>query len=91
MKSDLAVFTGSPDAMARWQALPETKRRQRQAQGVAGWTKWASDNAAAIVEMGGRSVAPSWYPLRESPTFATTSPRSPSCGRNLRRLPRRCF
>jgi hypothetical protein len=39
--------------MARWDALAESERQQRQAQGVAAWKKWASDNAAAIVELGG--------------------------------------
>jgi hypothetical protein len=39
--------------MARWEALSENERQRRQAQGVAAWKKWASDNAAAIVEMGG--------------------------------------
>jgi len=53
MKRYLAVYTGTPGAMARWEALSESERQQRQAQGVAAWKKWADDNAAAIVEMGG--------------------------------------
>jgi hypothetical protein len=53
MKRYLAVFTGSPDAMSRWEKLPEAERQQRQEQGVAAWKKWASDHAADIVEMGG--------------------------------------
>lgn len=53
MKGFLAVFTGSPAAMARWDTLPESERQHRQAQGVAAWKKWASDNEANIVEMGG--------------------------------------
>lgn len=53
MKRYLAVFTGSPAAMASWEALPESERQQRQAKGVAAWKKWASENAASIVEMGG--------------------------------------
>ena len=53
MKRYLAVFTGTPRAMARWEALTESERQRRQAQGVAAWKKWASDNVAAIVEMGG--------------------------------------
>lgn len=53
MKRYLAVFTGSPSAMARWETIPEPERQQKQAQGVAAWKKWATDNAAAIVEMGG--------------------------------------
>lgn len=53
MKRYLAVFTGSPTAMARWETIPEPDRQQKQAQGIAAWKKWATDNAAAIVEMGG--------------------------------------
>jgi hypothetical protein len=53
MKSYLAVFTGSPTAMARWETIPEGERKRRQAEGVAAWKKWAAENAASIVEMGG--------------------------------------
>jgi hypothetical protein len=53
MKRYLAMFTGTPDAMARWQALPDSERQQRQARGIAGWKQWADDNAGSIVEMGG--------------------------------------
>jgi hypothetical protein len=53
MKRYLAVFTGSPNAMAAWEALPETQRQQRQAEGIAAWKKWAADNGASMVEMGG--------------------------------------
>ena len=53
MKRYLAVFTESPSAMARWEALAEPERQRKQAEGVAAWTKWATENAAAIVEMGG--------------------------------------
>jgi hypothetical protein len=53
MKRYLAVFTGSPSAMSRWDTLSEDERRQRSARGIAAWKKWASDNAASIVEMGG--------------------------------------
>lgn len=53
MKRYLAVFTGTPSAMARWEVLTEGERQQMQAQGVAAWKKWVSDNAASIIEMGG--------------------------------------
>ena len=53
MKRYLAVFTGSPAAMAQWETLPEQERRKREGEGIAGWKKWAADNAASIVEMGG--------------------------------------
>jgi hypothetical protein len=53
MKKYLAVFTGSSAATAAWAALSEDERQQRHADGVAAWGKWASDNAASIVDMGG--------------------------------------
>jgi hypothetical protein len=53
MKTYLAVFTGSPAAMARWETLPEAERKKRETQGISAWKKWVADNAVAIVEMGG--------------------------------------
>jgi hypothetical protein len=53
MKRFLAVFTGSPSAMAQWETLPESERQKRQSAGILAWKKWATDNAGAIVEMGG--------------------------------------
>ena len=53
MKHYLAVFTGSPDSMAKWQALSEAERNERMKKGGAAWTAWAEKNAAAIVELGG--------------------------------------
>ena len=53
MKRFLAVFTGTPTAMARWNTLTEKERQQKEAEGIVAWKKWAVDNAAAIVEMGG--------------------------------------
>ena len=53
MKTFLAVYTGSADAKASWDALPESERTVRQALGIAAWQDWAQQNAAAIVEAGG--------------------------------------
>jgi hypothetical protein len=53
MKTYLAVFTGSPQAMSRWETLSESERQQKTGQGVAAWKKWVSDNSGAIAEMGG--------------------------------------
>ena len=53
MKRFLAVFTGSPVALSRWDTLSEAERSERQARGVTAWKKWAEDNQQAIVEMGG--------------------------------------
>jgi hypothetical protein len=53
MKRFLAVFTGSPTAMASWDALPESERQKLQVTGIAAWKKWATDNGASILETGG--------------------------------------
>jgi hypothetical protein len=53
MKRFLAVYTGSPTAMSRWETMTETQRKERQAAGVAAWKQWAEANKVAIVEMGG--------------------------------------
>ena len=53
MKRYLAVFTGSPSAMVQWETIPEPERQKRQSEGVTAWKKWATENAASILEMGG--------------------------------------
>lgn len=52
MKNFLAVFTGSAEAMARWDALPESERQARQAAGFNAWGEWMGKNHASIVEGG---------------------------------------
>jgi hypothetical protein len=52
MKKYMAVFTGSPDAMAGWQALDATERQRREAEGMQAWKRWVEDNAQAIVDNG---------------------------------------
>ena len=53
MKHYLAVFTTSPATMDAWSALPEAERKQREAEGVAAWKRWAAEHAASIVDLGG--------------------------------------
>lgn len=53
MKRYLAVYTGTPDALARWNQLPPAERQAREAEGIAAWKKWTVDNAGAIVDAGG--------------------------------------
>jgi hypothetical protein len=52
MKKYMAVFTGSPDAMAGWQALDATERQRREAEGMQAWKRWVESNAQAIVDNG---------------------------------------
>lgn len=53
MKRFLAMFTGSPAALAAWETLPESERQDRQSRGMVAWKDWAIENAGSIVEMGG--------------------------------------
>lgn len=52
MKKFMAVFTGSPDAMAGWQALDAAERQRREAAGMEAWKRWVEENASAIVDDG---------------------------------------
>ena len=52
MKTYLAVFTGSVEAMARWQALSEAEREERQAAGLKAWGAWVAEHASSIVDGG---------------------------------------
>jgi len=52
MKKFMAVFTGSPDAMAGWQALEAAERQRREAEGMQAWKRWVETNAEAIVDDG---------------------------------------
>jgi hemolysin-activating ACP:hemolysin acyltransferase len=52
MKRFLAIYTGTPDAMASWSSLSEHERQERQTAGVKAWHAWAEKNKASIIEMG---------------------------------------
>ena len=52
MKKFMAVFTGSPDAMAAWQSLDAAERQRREAEGMRAWKRWVEHNAQAIVDNG---------------------------------------
>ena len=53
MKNFLAVYTGSPEAMAQWQALPEAERQSRSEAGMKAWHRWMEEHKEIIVETGG--------------------------------------
>jgi hypothetical protein len=53
MKHFLAIFTGSPIAMSRWESLSESERNKRQTLGIAAWHKWVEDHKSSIVSLGG--------------------------------------
>ena len=52
MKTFVAIFTGTAEAMARFQALPEAERRAVQQRGSAAWHAWADKNRSALVNLG---------------------------------------
>jgi hypothetical protein len=63
MKQFLAIYTGTPASMAKWNAMPEPELKQRQAEGIKAWHAWVEKNKASIVEMGGplgrtKSISP---------------------------------
>ena len=53
MKNFLAIYTGTPEARAKWDQLSEAERKKRQAAGMEAWMNWGKKNSAAIVEGGG--------------------------------------
>jgi hypothetical protein len=52
MKNFLAVYTGSAEAMARWQNLSEAERQTRQQAGFKAWGEWIATHQSSIVEIG---------------------------------------
>jgi hypothetical protein len=52
MKKFVAVFMGSADAMAKWKAMDEAKRKQAEKAGKEAWMKWGTVNARAIADHG---------------------------------------
>lgn len=52
MKTFLAIFTGTPASMAKWNDLSEKERSERQSAGIAAWHAWAEKHKGTILEMG---------------------------------------
>ncbi len=52
MKTFLAVYTGMPASMARWNNLSEAEQAERQQAGIAAWHAWAEQHKSVIVDMG---------------------------------------
>jgi len=53
MKKFLAIFTGTPGAMDKWNGMDEATRKERETKGIAAWKAWAETNQKRIKEMGG--------------------------------------
>jgi ribosomal protein S17 len=52
MKKFMAVFTGTPEGMAQWQALDEAERKRREAEGMKAWNEWGEKLGDTIVDQG---------------------------------------
>jgi hypothetical protein len=52
MKKFLAIYLGSPEALANYRAQDEEVRKEKDAAGMTAWMKWSQDNASSIVDMG---------------------------------------
>jgi len=52
MKTYLAIFTGSPSAMAAWQTMDAAQREAKEKAGMAAWQAWAEKNQSSIVDQG---------------------------------------
>ena len=72
MKNFLAVYMGTPAAMANWNALPEAERKKRQAEGIRAWHGWVEKNKDSIVDVG----APLGKTKRASPAGISDSRNS---------------
>ena len=52
MKKFLAIYLGSASNLAKWKAMDEAERKQREQDGIEAWRKWAAANQKAIVDQG---------------------------------------
>jgi len=52
MKKFLAVYTGSPDSLSKWNALSDAERQQRTIAGMAAWHQWMDRHKQVIDEIG---------------------------------------
>ena len=52
MKKFLALYMGTAEAFAKWRAMDESMRKEKEKAGMAAWGKWAMDNKASIVDGG---------------------------------------
>ena len=52
MKTFLAIYTGAPASMAKWNELSEAEQRERQQNGIAAWHAWIDKYKSVIVEVG---------------------------------------
>ena len=49
MKTFLAIFTGSPEAMEEWKALDPAQREAKEKAGMEAWKAWVENTRKAPV------------------------------------------
>ncbi|MBS0337944.1 MAG: hypothetical protein JSS40_14255 [Proteobacteria bacterium] len=54
MKTFVAVYIGTPQAMERsgWLTMSDSRKQERQREGIEAWERWAEANKDAIVDGG---------------------------------------
>ena len=53
MKKFLAIYTGTPAGREKWNALDQTKRKEREQAGMKAWHEWGAKHQKVILDMGG--------------------------------------
>lgn len=52
MKKFLAIYLGTAEAMAKYKAMHEEMKKEKDMAGMDAWKKWVMDNKASITDMG---------------------------------------
>jgi|SRR3989344_6704614 len=52
MKKFLAIYLGTAESFAKYKALDEKMRKERDTSGMGAWMKWMTDNKMSIVDSG---------------------------------------
>jgi hemolysin-activating ACP:hemolysin acyltransferase len=52
MKKFLAIYLGTEEGFAKYKAMDEKMRKERDTSGMTAWSKWATDNKKSILDMG---------------------------------------
>ena len=53
MKQFMAIYLGSPAALATWEKLTESERKERQAAGMRAWRQWMTTHREDVIDDGG--------------------------------------
>lgn len=53
MNAFLAIYTGAPESMSKWNTLSEAEQKDRLQKGIAAWHAWGDKHKEIILDMGG--------------------------------------